>query len=608
MRRKFLYFKIYDLKEHPKEIEILSSLELEKLVGEVTPVDNVFQLSLQPEVKRIIEKDVNLQNALTDSLPRRGRHGYLWVGDNLPDIVKALSRLSYIKEVFLFQQLLEPEPAFIKARLKNMTFLEFDINLWRVYKFWTFSYFLNRTLHIGTISKSEMEIDEHFKTFREELRLPPGKLVDKDPSQMISFIQESAVKNLNLDQRNQNDNQLNNRWLRALINTISPRGDEELFNPFSGNGSVLVESVLAGINMESQDINPVQSISALSNGSLNSLNLQEYNRLVTELHSKINMLMSASAATQTDLFLYSSEGQFLSFWETEKKRFKSLGLNPQIEAVQKQIAATRFLIQTKAITKSPEINAIFNMALINVIAQTMRRKEKLDFYDFLSKALYAVYLKLYLLNKLKSFYTLDFGKVTVENSCNILESPSQNKYDGIIAFLPFRIGRNGFEKDRIIIDMLNLHGAVSKLEHSLMGGKYIKTDERNRLLGEISNHDGFYNLLPKEGHDTLSRLELMGKQEEVLRYYLLWNQYYDSFKLFLNSIEKGSKICLMVESPEIKIDKTAIKIMSGQILADCIEADESISAELITNFSKSIQYAKLIYKKELNILLFEKTK
>ncbi len=64
----------------------------------------------------------------------------------------------------------------------------------------------------------------------------------------------------------------------------------------------------------------------------------------------------------------------------------------------------------------------------------------------------------------------------------------------------------------------------------------------------------------------------------------------------------------MVESPEIKIDKTTIKIMSGQILADCIEADETISAELITNFSKSIQYAKLIYKKELNILLFEKTK
>ena len=114
----------------------------------MTPIDNVFQLSKQPEVKRVLEKDINLQNALTDSLPRRGRHGYLWIGDNLPDVMRALSRLSYIKEVFLFQQLLEPEPDFIKQKIKNMTFLEFDINLWRVYKFWTFSYFLNFKISI----------------------------------------------------------------------------------------------------------------------------------------------------------------------------------------------------------------------------------------------------------------------------------------------------------------------------------------------------------------------------------------------------------------------------------------------------------------------------
>ena len=143
MRRKFLYFKIFDLKEHPKEVEILSSLEVSNIVGNVTPIDNIFQLTQQPEVKRIIENDLNLQNALTDSLPRRGRHGYLWVGDVLPDIVNALSRLSYIKEIFLFQQLLEPEPDFLKQKKKNMTFLEYNIHLCRVYKFWTFSYFLN---------------------------------------------------------------------------------------------------------------------------------------------------------------------------------------------------------------------------------------------------------------------------------------------------------------------------------------------------------------------------------------------------------------------------------------------------------------------------------
>jgi hypothetical protein len=606
MRRKFLYFKIYDLKEHPKELETLSLLEIENLIGDVTPIDNVFQLSKHPEVKRILEKDINLQNALTDSLPRRGRHGYLWVGDNLPDVVRALSRLSYIKEIFLFQQMLEPEPEFIKQRLKNMTFLEFDVNLWRVYKFWTFSYFLNRTLYIGTISKTETEIDEFFKTFREELRLAPGKLVEKDPSQMISFIQDTPVKNLNIDQRNQNDVLLNNRWLRALINAISHGGDEKLFNPFSGNGTIVLESVLAGVSMESQDLNPVQTIMTLSNGSLNSLDMQEYNRLVTELHSKIKMLMSASAATQTDLFLYSAEGQFLNFWETEQKRFNSLDFSPQIEAIQKQIAATRFLIQTKTITKSKEINAIFNAALITLISQALRKKEKLNFNDVFPKTLYSIYLKLYLINKLRSFYSPDLGDVTVERNCNLEKSASSKMYNGVIAFLPFRIGRNGFEKDHLIIEMLNLHGAVNKLENTLMGGKNIQTEDRERLINEISNHEGFYKQLPKEGHDIISRLELMGKQEDVVRYYLLWKQYFDSFKSFYNSVKAGSKICLMIENPVIKIDKMTLNIQSSQILENCIAEDESLSAHLISTFSKSIPQAKLIYKKEITVLLYEK--
>ncbi|KAA3609757.1 MAG: hypothetical protein D8M58_09075 [Calditrichaeota bacterium] len=605
MRRKFLYFKIYDLKEHPKEIETFSQLELENLIGDVEPIDNVFQLSKQPEVKRILEKDINLQNALTDSLPRRGRHGYLWIGDNLPDVVNALSRLSYIKEVFLFQQLLEPEPDFIKQRLKNMTFLEFDINLWRVYKFWTFSYFLNRTLYIGTISKTESEIDEHFKTFRDELKLAPGKLVDTDPSQMISFVQDSPIKNLNLDQRNQNDSQLNNRWLHALINTISKSENDQLFNPFSGNGSVLIESLLAGVNITSNDLNPVQAIMSEANGSLIKLDIQEYNRLVTELHSKIKMLMSASAATQTDLFLYSAEGQFLNFWETEKKRFKSLGLNPQVEAIQKQIAATRFLIQTKAITKSTEINALFNSALINLIAQAIRKKEKLNFGEIFSKALHDIYLKLYLIKKLRSFYTPDFGTAIVENKSNY-EAVNNESFNGVIAFMPFRISRNGFEKDRLIVEMLNLHGAVTKLEHALVGSKYIKAEDREKLQNEITNHDGFYKLISKEGHDVLSRLELMGKQEEVLRYYLLWKQYFGIFKEFYNSVEMDSNICLMMENPSIKVDKTAISIQSSQVLLSCIENDETISTKLLTAFSKNIPQAKLIYKKEIQILLFEK--
>ncbi len=608
MRRKFLYFKIYDLKEHPLEIETLSLLEIESLIGKVEAVDNVFQLSKQPEVKRVLEKDVNLQDALTDSLPRRGRHGYLWIGDTLPDVARALSRLSYIKEIFLFQQLLEPEPEFIKQNLKNLTFMEFDVNLWRVYKFLSFSYFLNRTLSIGTLSKSEGEIDTHFNTLREELKLTPEKIADKDPAQLLSFIQEdSKIKNLNLDQRSPNDGILNNHWLRTLINTLNPENTGTIENPFCGNGSILQEGVLAGTSIDAFDINPVEVIMAQANGSINSVNGTEFSRLTTELHSKIKMLMSASAATQTDLFLYSAEGQFLSFWETEEKRFKTLGLNAQLEHIQKQIAATRFLIQTKAITDLPKINALFNAALINVIALAARKKEKLDFNDSFSKILHITYLKLYLLAKLQKFYTVPTTAFSVENRCVFSTTEPQADYQGVIAFLPHRINRNGFEKDRLIIDLLNLHASPNKLEQTILGAKQISPQEREILQKEISEQEGFYSSLPKEGREVLTRLELMGKQDEVLRYYLLWKQYFEIFKSFYDLVDNGAKICLIVENPVLKIDKTAISINSSKILENCIEKDERLLVNPLKSFRKGIPHAKLIYKKELSVLLYEKS-
>ncbi len=42
MRRKFLYFKIFDLKDHPKEIEILSNIEISNMIGDIIPIDNLF--------------------------------------------------------------------------------------------------------------------------------------------------------------------------------------------------------------------------------------------------------------------------------------------------------------------------------------------------------------------------------------------------------------------------------------------------------------------------------------------------------------------------------------------------------------------------------------
>lgn len=604
MRRKFLYFKLFDLKDHPKEVEILSALEVENLVGGVETIDNIFQLSLLPEVKRIIEKDLNLQNALTDSLPRRGRHGYLWIGEELPDILSALSRLSYVKEVFLFQQMLEPEPDFLKNPQKNITYLEYNVNLWRVYKFWTYSYFVNRALFITSICKTENELDDKFRLLREELNILPGKAINKDPADMISFIQENSLKNFNIDQRQATESHIDNMWLGAIVNATAQKNGI-LLNSFCGNGFVALKAILAGQDIIGHDINPIDSLMALVNASFPTINLQEFNRLVTEIQSKIKMLMSASAATQTDLFLYSVEGQFLNFWETEKKRIRSLGIPPALEHIDKYIAATRFLIETKTITKVESLNQLFNVALVNLIALALRKKDTIEFYESYLSALREIYLKVYNINKLHSFYSQDFGKAEISNFNCLLDIEDEKEISGVLSFLPSKISKNGFDKDRVAISVLNLHGAMEKLEHNLIGGRYISQKDREINHAEISSHKGFYEMLPKEAHDALSRLELMGRKDDVLRYYLLWKQYYQYLKNICNKLKTKARVCLLIENPAIKVDKSAIDLPFDNILTGMIEKTD-VGLESLNGFTKTVSIPKSTSKKQIKVLFFQK--
>ncbi len=605
MRRKFLYFKIFDLKDHPKEIEVLSYLEISNIIGDIIPIDNIFQLSQQPEVKRIIENDLNLQNALTDSLPRRGRHGYLWVGDVLPDVVQALSRLSYIKEIFLFQQLLEPEPEFLKLKLKNMTFLEYNIHLWRVYKFWTFAYYLNRSRYISALSKNQTEMDEKFKTFREELHQPVSKSSEADPSEMLSFVQDHLLLNFNIDQRQPIKNtSFENRNFTALINSIADKQSGKIVNHFCGAGTILMEGTLFGYDFLGQDLNPVDQIFARINGSLLIIDPLQFYHMIPEMQSKLKMLMTASIATQTDLFLYSIEGQFLHFWENEKKRIKNIDMPDSISAISKFIAAIRFLVETKSVSKEEIHNQIFLATLINIIYQNLRKKENIDFYQEYHNALHEVFLKLYALYKIRSFYNHEYGSADIIAGNSLTCISNNVPVAGIISKLPAKIAKKGFDKDRLPISLLHLQGSVEKLEHQLLGSKYIFSKEE--LLVEIKSHSGFYEKLPKDCVDLLARLELMGKHEDVLRYFQLWKQYADYFKSASETLQKDSQLILLLEKTALKIDKTEFSLPYENIVCGIIENNE-IKLKLNDTFTISSAVSKGTHHALTRVFIFQKT-
>ena len=162
----------------------------------------------------------------------------------------------------------------------------------------------------------------------------------------------------------------------------------------------------------------------------------------------------------------------------------------------------------------------------------------------------------------------------------------------------------GFDKDRLPISLLHLQGSIEKLEHQLLGSKHIFSKEE--LLEEIKSHSGFYKKLPKECVDLLGRLELMGKQEDVLRYFQLWKQYAVYFERVSGLIKKGAELILLLEKTALKIDKTEYSLPYENIVCGLIENNE-INLKLKETFKISSAVSKGTHHITTRVFIFQKS-
>ncbi len=573
MRNKYLYFKLFDLQQPVEEIRHYSELEISGLLGAVTPIENIFQLSRQPEIKRVIEKDLPLQNALTDGLPGRGRHGYLWSGDTPPDVVPLLKRLTYIKEIFLFQQALEPDPAWLKEALASMPYREYNIYLWRVFRITTRSFLWDRMLYIEQVSRNESEVDNQIKTLKEELLLSPGEESNLNPYEMISYARPPRSGSFFLDFQKRQQRVSGRRWIQALLNSIAPREENTIQCFFDSLENVYAHAITLGLNISTVDINPVKNIIREANSALTEIKAADLSTMINELQSKINMLMSATAAAQTDLFMYSAEGQFISYWQDERRRLKTYNLNLP-EAYLKYIACTRFLIETRALSQDKRLNAIVTAALVLTIQASLRKKETPSFVTSLIDILRRFYLKRYLLNKFDAWMPVRYGKLDCFHG-DVFKT--ENRSETAILFLPTQLKRAGFNKEeRSIMEMLKLLPVVEKEEKLLWGYKEIPAAEMDENREDIAEKGGLMRWLPRQMHEFFTRLELMGRQEDIPRYYQLLKQYNRLFEHLSRSTEK--QLILFIRQSYVKNNDLRLEVPWSETVKKIILKNRKMSS------------------------------
>lgn len=595
MRRKYLYFKIFDLTEHPQEVLAFSQIEIEQIVGPVTAIDNIFQLSQQPEIKRIIEKDVDLQNALTDSLPRRGRHGYLWIGEELPNIFHAISSLAYIREIYLFQQMLEPEPSFIKDNLRHMPYHEMNIYLWRVYRFWTVGFLMGRALYIATISKHESDIDEKFKQLQAELLQAPGKLADKDPANMIAYNPEQPGIHWGLDRRTPANRDL--RWYQALSNFSANDTAPALFLPFCNESALVQQALLAGHNVRTADGSALDMLFTRANTALLSVPAETFNKLSVEIHSKTKLIINMREHTQADLFMYSIEGQFLSFWNDEKKRLERIGPTAFDIIFLKHIAATRFLIESQTLTRNDNVNTLFSSALAITLIKALNRKKQAAFYEAFAFSLREIYIHLYLLQKIKAFIDPEFGKLIPDSDT------ADPAIDGSVVFLPEHFEPVVPPKDQSLNDILNYPPPPSVGLHRNNAENLAQI---HQVEEDIREKKGFYTKLPKIARDLLTRLELYGQKIRVTEFYRLLAHYHDILELLNQKLPVAARVALIIPPMEIKIETQTQDIDLVGILKGFLDDKQGISFKLLQQISKHVHPLKSNFNKVYKVLLLQK--
>ena len=461
MSRKYLYFKLFrDLKDN-LESETLSKYEIASYVDDFEVIQNVFQLYQNTELRLLINKSRQLQNLLTKSLPRHGyRHGYLWSGEQFPDITEILSGCGLIEECIAFQKATDPFPAFKSKAIFQMK-RRFEIYNWHVFHLQSFQYYFEKSSKIHSTGESEVDIDWAFESLWEKQKriehvedIPVFETEEPTTNQQpINYIcpdKRAYTKSRNL------------RWIRPILKHINSRNEDLLYIPFAGNGNIMVEGFFSGSKMIVSEINPVRHRYLSACSQVYEINLIQLSQAISDIISQVKVLTTGNHQVQVDLFVNSTEKEFQEFWEAENERIKIIQNSNLLDTSIRIIAAIRFLIDIQSVSKSKPINDFLMTGLINLTASLLRRKNINDIIGFYQKELRKLYLDIYIYHKIKQLNQKpgSINQIFLLSALNA-KSIKDNSIDSVCCFFPSNINKKGFKDDQAIIDIPeNWHNSI----------------------------------------------------------------------------------------------------------------------------------------------------
>ncbi len=363
-------------------------------------VVNILQLNQEQELRFVIAKDPELQSALTSALPQEGNHGLVWSGVKWPAASPFLMFDERIHSIFVFYKTGEFPPE-ILDRPRAAIARKWELYNWHIYQLPGFQLLKNNVFIIRALSRHELEADKQFAALWRAF---------KDGQ---AFPWQAA--DITLNGRNNNKNgsafyrpliglQHSSRaHLSSLFKFVLPNLEGTLYLASPHNFDYFWPALFLPVNLKLWPNNTLQKAYFKTTKLMLRFPAQELSRTISLFISDLRRLLLASPVSQTDLFYGNLEGEFVEYWQREKKQLEERAANLLDFNEQKALVAARFLINSEAFINEVSQLAFLRLALAQTVSALLKRKNKPEFVQLLHQTLREFYLDFYAYRQIAAF-------------------------------------------------------------------------------------------------------------------------------------------------------------------------------------------------------------
>ena len=536
MSKKFIYFRFTETGISETHSAFRPSFKMLT----VEWITNVFQLSLQNELRFIISKDDSLQKALTLDLPRIGGHGALWQGREWPEIETLLRQSLFLHSVFLFSREEEPDPALLTGAYQRFM-RRWKILNWRVVQLPAFVQLLRRIGYLRGKASHEAALGKMWHAFKSQWT-----------AMAVPAPQESDQRNhIRPGQNGSTRKAETTVLLPAILNQSSILVGSEGF-PSGARPSVVF------VKPKEYDWIHAQQLKggaiALAGAPLeitlrarlfqlrDRFNALDFSGMISNLIYNLRRLVLTTVEVQTDLFYNELEKRFMAFAGQEKQRLRAGLSDPLSPDFEKFILAANFLLTDAQMFNESHKREFALLAYWQTLREILKKKGKVKpFPELFHQKLRELYLDFYAFDFVEEWGMAPDGDLEILNDLKTLVT---KKFDRIIVDLR-GAGKKRDPKTNRMMGVL-LPQTVFEAGEELPEPSFIPP-EVSVSVEEITGEGSHFARMNKPAQSVLTRLVSENKWPAARQLLELWMNVFYFFILYADAQQEAPDLVMLAE-------------------------------------------------------------